>query len=52
VPFRDLEQRVCEDVEFLREAPLSAGETEIRGFVDDVETRRLTEPEQRRGRPV
>jgi carbonic anhydrase len=45
MPFGDLEQSIRDDVEFLRTSPLIAGETEIRGFVYDVETRRLTEVE-------
>ena len=45
MPFGDLEQSVRDDVEFLRQSPLIAEETEIRGFVYDVETRRLTEVE-------
>jgi carbonic anhydrase len=43
MPFGDLDQSVRDDVAFLRESPLIAPETEIRGFVYDVETRRLTE---------
>jgi carbonic anhydrase len=43
MPFGDLEQSVRDDVEFLRQSPLIADETEIRGFVYDVETRRVTE---------
>jgi carbonic anhydrase len=45
MPFGDLEQSIRDDVEFLRKSPLIAEETEIRGFVYDVETRRLTEVE-------
>jgi carbonic anhydrase len=45
MPFGDLEQSVRDNVEFLRQSPLIAEETEIRGFVYDVETRRLTEVE-------
>src|SRR5215210_178566 len=45
MPFGDLEQSVREDVQFLKESPLIAEETEIRGFVYDVETRRLAEVE-------
>jgi carbonic anhydrase len=43
MPFGDLEQSVRDDVEFLRQSPLIADETEIRRFVYDVETRRLSE---------
>ena len=43
MPFGDLEQSVREDVSFLRESSLIAGDTEIRGFVYDVGTRRLSE---------
>jgi carbonic anhydrase len=43
MPFGDLERSVRDDVEFLRQSPLIADETEIRGFVYDVETRRLGE---------
>jgi carbonic anhydrase len=43
MPFGNLEQSVRDDVEFLRGSPLIAEETEVRGFVYDVETRRLSE---------
>jgi carbonic anhydrase len=43
LPFRDLEQTVRHDVDLLRRSPLIADDTEIRGFVYDVGTRRLTE---------
>ena len=43
MPFGDLEQSVRDDVESLRRSPMIAEETEIRGFVYDVETRRLAE---------
>ena len=43
MPFADLEQSARDDVEFLEDSPLIAEDTEVRGFVYDVETRRLTE---------
>jgi carbonic anhydrase len=43
MPFPDLEQNVREDVEFLKKHPLIGDDSEIRGFVYDVKTRRLTE---------
>jgi carbonic anhydrase len=43
MPFGDLEQSVRDDVTFLKESPLIADDTEIRGFVYDVQTRRLGE---------
>jgi len=43
MPFGDLERSVADDVAFLRESPLIADDTEIRGFVYDVSTRRLDE---------
>jgi len=43
MPFGDLEQSVRDDVESLRRSPMIAEETEIRGFVYDVETRLLAE---------
>ena len=43
MPFGDLEQSVRDDVTLLRESPLIADDTEIRGFVYDVQTRRLSE---------
>jgi carbonic anhydrase len=41
--FKDLVMTVREDVDLLRRSPLIADDTEIRGFVYDVGTRRLTE---------
>jgi len=43
MPFSDLEQSVRDDVEFLKGSPLIADDTEIRGFVYDVSSRRLRE---------
>ncbi len=43
MPFGDLEGSVRDDVAFLRESPLIADDTEIRGFVYDVASRRLNE---------
>jgi carbonic anhydrase len=43
MPFGDLEQSVRDDVELLKSSPLIDEETEIRGFVYDVSTRRLSE---------
>jgi carbonic anhydrase len=43
MPFGDLEQSVRDDVEFLKSSPLIDEETEIRGFVYDVSTRRVSE---------
>jgi carbonic anhydrase len=43
LPFERLEQNVRDDVAFLRDSPLIANGTEIRGFVYDVEARELTE---------
>ena len=43
MPFADLEQSVRDDVAFLGESPLIADDTDIRGFVYDVATRRLNE---------
>jgi carbonic anhydrase len=43
LPFADLEQNVRADVDFLRRSPLIPGNIEIRGFVYDVETRRVRE---------
>jgi carbonic anhydrase len=43
LPFSDLEQNVREDVRLLERSPLIADDTEIRGFVYDVKSRRLTE---------
>jgi carbonic anhydrase len=42
LPFPDLEQNVREDVAFLKSSPLIPEEIEIRGFIYDVHTRRLT----------
>ncbi len=43
MPFADLEHSVRDDVAFLAQSPLIADDTEIRGFVYDVSTRRLRE---------
>jgi carbonic anhydrase len=43
MPFADLKASVRDDVEFLRASPLVAADTEIRGFVYDVSSRRLSE---------
>ena len=43
LPFADLEHNVRADVDFLRRSPLIPGNIEIRGFVYDVETRRVRE---------
>jgi carbonic anhydrase len=43
LPFGDLERAVREDVEFLKSSPLIPDEIEIRGFVYDVTTRRMSE---------
>jgi carbonic anhydrase len=43
LPFPDLEQNVRDDVRFLADSPLISDDTEIRGFVYDVRTRRLVE---------
>jgi carbonic anhydrase len=43
LPFTELEQNLRDDLEFLRNSPLIADDTEIRGFVYDVESRALTE---------
>jgi carbonic anhydrase len=43
MPFPDLDRSVRDDVAFLGESPLIADDTEIRGFVYDVGTRRLRE---------
>jgi carbonic anhydrase len=43
LPFTDLEQNLHDDLEFLRNSPLIADDTEIRGFVYDVESRELTQ---------
>jgi carbonic anhydrase len=43
MPFGDLEGSVRDDVNFLKDSPLIADDTEIRGFVYDVSTRRVSE---------
>jgi carbonic anhydrase len=43
MPFPDLEQSVRDDVAFLKSSPLIADDTEVRGFVYDVASRRVTE---------
>jgi carbonic anhydrase len=43
LPFRDLEESVREDVEFLQATQLLNPDTAIRGFVYDVKTGRLRE---------
>jgi carbonic anhydrase len=43
MPFGDVDASVRDDVEFLKESTLVADDTEIRGFVYDVSTRRLSE---------
>jgi carbonic anhydrase len=43
MPFGDLEQSVRDDVDFLKDSPLIADDTEIRGLVYDVNTRRVSE---------
>jgi carbonic anhydrase len=43
MPFGDLEASVRDDVEFLKASPLVADDSEIRGFVYDVSSRRLSE---------
>jgi carbonic anhydrase len=43
MPLGDLEQSVRDDVEFLKSSPLIADDTEIRGFVYDVSSRRVSE---------
>jgi carbonic anhydrase len=43
LPISDLEESIREDIVFLRTSPLIADETELRGFVYDVESRELTE---------
>jgi carbonic anhydrase len=42
-PFTDLEQAVREDVAFLRESPLIASDSVVRGFVYDVKNGAVTE---------
>jgi len=43
LPFSDLEHNVRADVEFLKDSPLIPEDIEIRGFVYDVESRRVRE---------
>jgi carbonic anhydrase len=43
LPFPNLEQNVLADVDLLRRSPLIPDSIEIRGFVYDVETRRVHE---------
>jgi carbonic anhydrase len=43
LPFKDLEQNVRDDVDFLKSSRLIPDDIEIRGFVYDVRTRRLKE---------
>lgn len=43
LPFGDLGQAVREDVDLLKNSPLIPNDIEIRGFIYDVQTRRLTE---------
>jgi carbonic anhydrase len=43
LPFSDLDENVRADVEFLKRSPLIPDDIEIRGFVYDVETRRVRE---------
>jgi carbonic anhydrase len=43
LPFSDLEHNVRDDVEFLKGSPLIPEDIEIRGFVYDVESRRVSE---------
>ena len=43
MPFGNLEQSVRDDVEFLKSSPLIAEDSEIRGFVYDVSSRRVSE---------
>jgi carbonic anhydrase len=43
LPFPDLDRNVRADVDFLRQSPLISDAIEIRGFVYDVETRRVRE---------
>jgi len=43
LPFPDLHKSVRDDVEFLRNSPLIAPNTEIRGFVYDVKSGQLVE---------
>jgi carbonic anhydrase len=43
LPFGDLDQGVRDDVAFLKDSPLIPDDIDIRGFVYDVQTRRLSE---------
>lgn len=43
LPFPELESAVREDVELLKNSPLVPDDIEVRGFVYDVQTRRLSE---------
>ena len=43
LPFSDLEGAVRDDVRFLKDSPLVPDDIEVRGFVYDVRTRRLSE---------
>jgi carbonic anhydrase len=43
LPFGDLDENVRADVEFLKSSPLIPDDIEVRGFVYDVETRRVRE---------
>jgi len=43
LPFGDLDKSVRDDVEFLKSSPLIADGTEIRGFVFDVKSGKLSE---------
>jgi carbonic anhydrase len=43
LPFGNLQQNVRDDVAFLKDSPLIPDDVEIRGFVYDVGTRRLSE---------
>ncbi len=45
LPFRDLDESVRQDVEFLRATQLLSPDTVLRGFVYDVKTGRLREVE-------
>jgi carbonic anhydrase len=43
LPFQDLEEGVRDDVQFLKDSPLIPDDIDIRGFIYDVRTRRLSE---------
>jgi carbonic anhydrase len=43
LPFSDLEQSVRDDVEMIRNSPLTAGDVKVRGFIYDVKTGQLQE---------